>query len=125
MDKALYKGFSSFQYEYNKSFRLTNLAVVKRDLLNHIFTRFGERVGMPQFGTTIPDSLMQQMDMNILESLDAAINFVIEYDPRVALNGQVTMDADFDNHSVRFFAPLYYIELNLNDLFELHLEFDQ
>jgi phage baseplate assembly protein W len=124
MAKVLYKGFSSFQFEYNKSFRLMNKEIVKRDLLNHIFTRLGERVEMPTFGTRIPDMLMEPMDSTSLDIIESDVENVITYDPRVQLNGQITVIADFDNHSVRISAPIYYVELNLNDLLDINLQFD-
>ena len=124
MKRGLYKGFSSFQYEYNKSFKLLDVEIVKRDLLNHIFTRLGERVDLPTFGTRISDMLMEPMDEETLDIIQTDVNTVIDYDPRVELQGDVVMTVDYDNHAVTFQATLYYVELNLSDLFDLHLEFD-
>lgn len=124
MSIVIYKGFSSFQFEYNKSFRLVNKEIVKRDLLNHFFTRLGERVDMPTFGTRIPDMLMEPMDATSLEIIESDTENVINYDPRVELNGQIAVIADFDGHSVQVSAPVYYIELNLNDLLDINLQFD-
>jgi phage baseplate assembly protein W len=55
MNKPIYTGYSSYNYQSSKSFKMTNIDIVEMDLLNHIFTRRGERVMMPTFGTRIPD----------------------------------------------------------------------
>ena len=43
-------------------FKLTDVDLVKRDLLNHFNTRRGERVMNPEFGTIIYDLLMDPQD---------------------------------------------------------------
>ena len=55
MAKGLYRGYSSYEYQNKKTFSVTDVELVKLDLLNHIFTRKGDRVMMPNFGTRIPD----------------------------------------------------------------------
>jgi phage baseplate assembly protein W len=124
MQQGLYKGFSSRQYEYDKSFTMLDVEIVKRDLMNHIFTRLGERVDLPTFGTRIQDMLMEPMDENTLDILLTDVNAVIDYDPRVELQRDVTMTVDYDNHAVSFKALLFYVELNLTDTLDVHLEFD-
>jgi phage baseplate assembly protein W len=124
MKQGLYKGFSSRQFEYNKSFTLLDVEIVKRDLLNHIFTRLGERIDLPNFGTRIQDMLMEPMDDDTLDILMLDVQTVIDYDPRVELQGDVDMAVDYENHMVSFTAQLWYVELDLSDLFDLHLEFD-
>lgn len=123
MTIGLYKGFSSFQFEYNKSFTLLDVAIVKRDLLNHFFTRLGERVMMPQFGIRIPILLMEPLDDNTLDIIYQDTASVIDFDPRVELIGDISVIPDYDNSKVTVSAFLNYIELNLQDQFDINLVF--
>jgi phage baseplate assembly protein W len=120
---GLYKGYSSHQYEYNKSLRLSDIEVVKRDLLNHIFTRFGERVMLPEFGTRIPDLLFEPLDDITITMVESDLRDVFEYDPRVELV-DMAVSVDYDNNSMTVSAILNYLELDLNDIFDLNLQFD-
>ena len=61
---ALYKGFSFKNWQDSKEFVLTDVELVKRDLLNHLYTRRGSRVGHRGFGTTIQDLLFEPFDDN-------------------------------------------------------------
>lgn len=119
---VLYKGISFFQYQYDKSITLTNIELVKRDLLNHIFTRKGDRVKMPTFGTRIPDLLFEQLTDSVLLDIELELEEVFAYDPRVE---QVSLNIlpFYDKNTIYAIADLKYIELNITDRFELNLEF--
>lgn len=119
---AIYKGFSFFRYEYDKSIVVNDIDLVKIDLYNHIFTRKGERIKMPTFGTSIPDLLFEPLDDNTLLTIHTELESVFKYDPRVeVLNIEVV--PFYDLNTVYAFANLRYIELNLTDRFDLKLEF--
>ncbi len=121
--KNLYKGFSTYQYEYNKSLTILDVECVKRDLLNHIFTRRGERVKMAQFGTSIPDLLFEPLDQITINTVNVDLRAVFDFDPRVEL---VSLDVvpNYETHSIVATAILNYIELNLQDRFDLNLQFN-
>lgn len=121
--RGLYRGFSTYQFEATKSFKLRDVELVKMDLLNHIFTRRGERVMMPNFGTMIPEAIFEPLTSDLVTMVTEEIVKVVEYDPRVNLiNIQST--PDFDNSSLTVAVELFYIELNLVDNFELNIEFE-
>lgn len=122
--KNLYKGFSSHQFEYDKSFVVTDVNCVKRDLMNHIFTRLGERLKMTQFGNLIPDMVSEPLDQDTVDTIRNEINTVITFDPRIELVDFITVTPDYDTGSVTVSATLYYIELELQDRFDLALQFD-
>jgi phage baseplate assembly protein W len=124
MKVGLYKGFSSYQFEYNKSFKLLDVELVKRDLMNHIFTRIGERVYMPLWGTRIPDLLFEPLNEDSIGIVENDLTTVFEYDPRVELV-ELNVIPLYDQNAIIATALLNYIELDLQDLFELRLEFDQ
>jgi len=119
----LYRGFSSFEFQKNKNFRLTDIETVKMDLLNHIFTRRGERVNMPTFGTMIPDMVFEPLDEETIDIISDEIEAVIEYDPRVELI-TLTVDPIYDSNALTVAVKIRYIELNMDEVLELQLEFE-
>lgn len=123
MAKNIYKGFSSYQYEYNKGLHLVDVELVKRDLLNHIFTRRGERVKMPLFGTRIPDLLFEPLDNETISIVETDLLTVFNSDPRVQIVGGIIITPNYDENSLTAAAILNYLELNLTDLFDINLEF--
>ena len=120
---ALYKGYSSFEFERIKQFQLTDVELVKMDLLNHIFTRRGTRVMMPTFGTVIPDLLFEPLDEQTTEILEDELRAVFDFDPRVEI---VSFDLDVqeDLHTVTASVQLFYVELDIVDNFELNISFE-
>jgi len=124
MAHRLYIGFSSFEFQANKTFSLSDVELVKMDLLNHIFTRKGERVYMPTFGTSIPDMLFEPLDDETLETIEDELRTVFEYDPRVEVL-EMSIIPSYDNHSVVATARLFYVELQVTDNFEINIQFEQ
>lgn len=124
MRKAIYKGFSFKNYEKNKSFLITDVEVVKTDIKNHIYTRFGERVKMANFGSRIPDMPFEPLDQISLGIIFDDLEEVIRYDPRVKLL-DLQIVPDFDENIVLAYAKLQYIELNFTDTLDIHIEFDR
>lgn len=124
MAKGLYRGFSSYEYEKSKSFKITDVELVKLDLLNHIFTRKGERVMMPTWGTRIPDLAFEPLDEITLDILRNDLIDVIKFDPRVELL-ELQVIPNYDANTVVAAARLLYVELNMTDVLELNIVFDQ
>lgn len=122
---ALYKGFSFKNWQNNKSFVLTDVPLINQDLKNHFFTRLGERRGMASFGTQVQELLFEPMDDDAIVAITEQVRFVIEYDPRVNLRSERDFDVavDYDVGSLYYFIRLYYVELELSDIFDLRLEF--
>ena len=100
--KGLYKGLSSFEFQRKKTFKLRDLELVKMDLLNHIFTKKGERVMMPNFGTLIPEMAFEPLDTETVSLVREEVTRVINYDPRVNL---INMETSPDLLN----SPLYLI----------------
>jgi len=119
---ALYKGFSTFEYDRARNFRMTDVELVKMDLLNHIFTRRGERINMPRFGTQIPDMIGEPLDEDTVGILRDELEAVIEYDPRVEKMSMEVIPMT-QQHVVIIHCLLRYIELDTVDEFSLNLEF--
>lgn len=120
----LYRGFSTFEYEAAGTFRVIDVELVKLDLLNHIFTRRGERVMLPNFGTSVPDLVFEPLDEETIEVLESELTAVFDFDPRVSLVS-LTITPDYDTNTVTAGALLRYIELDMTDLMNLNITFDQ
>ena len=121
--KGLYKGFSSFEFQANKTFKLYDVELVKSDLLNHIFTKRGTRVMMPNFGTRIPEMVFEPLDEETVEIIRDDLITVINFDPRVTLLS-LDVQPDYEQQTVRAAAELLYVELNLVDNIELNIVFE-
>jgi len=81
----LFKGFSTAD-KIRAPFTLVNADLVKRDLLNQLYTKKGERVMRPDYGTIIYDLLMEPNIPEIEELVKEDIERIIDSDPRVELN---------------------------------------
>jgi len=123
---ALYKGFSFKNWQSSKSFTLTDVDLVKRDLLNHIFTRRGDRVGQRGFGTIIQDLLFEPFDDNTTVLISDQIRAVIAFDPRVVLLSEddYQLNADYETGVLQIKANLFFVELDLTNILHINLEFE-
>ena len=85
MRRRLFVGFSTYRspLEKKSGWTLTDLELVKRDLMNHFHTRRGERVMMPEFGCIIWDYLMEPLDDNNREIIVDEVKRIVESDSRV------------------------------------------
>jgi len=120
--KGLYKGYSSFEFQSKKTFKIRDIELVKLDLLNHIFTKRGERVMMSKFGTQIPEMAFEPLDVDTISTVKDEVLRVINYDPRVELI-DIQVSPDYDRNTLYVGAELFYIELGLVDNLELNIEF--
>lgn len=126
MTTAIYTGFSFKNWQRTKSFTLTDVALVKQDLLNHIFTRRGERVGQRGFGTIIQDLMFEPFDDNTVVLASDQVRSVIDFDPRVVLVSEEDYQiyADYNTGVLQINARLFFVELDLTDILHINLEFE-
>lgn len=123
MTTYIYKGFSTKQYQHDKNFVMTDIELVKEDLLNHIFTRKGERVRMANFGTIIPDLVFEPLTDVIVGLVESELRRVFEYDPRVELVDMVVIPLVAEGAIIAL-VDLNYVELREADRLSLRIEFD-
>lgn len=123
MTTGLYRGYSSYEYQAGKTFSVTDVELVKLDLLNHIFTRKGERVMMPNWGTRIPDLPFEPMDQITLSMLEDDLRGVFAFDPRVTLLA-LTITPLYDTNTVIASAKLLYVELNIQGNLDINITFE-
>lgn len=106
----IYRGFSTVG-SFGRSFRLTDVELVKRDLLNHIYTLPGERIGNPGFGTLIPVIAFEAADQATLNLIESELRKVANADPRVELV-DIAVAALPNTNSITAIMDLKYIELD-------------
>jgi phage baseplate assembly protein W len=77
---ARYKGFSTVgRY---KKFRVTDVELVKQDLLNHFAIRRGEKLMNPEFGSIIWNCLYEPITDEIRGIIIDDVTKIVNYDPR-------------------------------------------
>ena len=120
-DPVIYKGFSTANWIKNKSCVLNNIELVKRDLLNHIYTIKGERIMMPNFGTRIPTLVFEPNDEITRSIIATDLTSVFTYDPRVKLISLNVMTLP-DNNAIIALADLLYLEFNVTDVLKIEVK---
>lgn len=119
----LYHGLSFRNFSKNKSIKLYDVDLIKKDLLNHIFTRRGERVKMFTYGTRIPDLVFEQLDDIALTVITEDLNAVVSSEPRVNLV-DLRIVPLYDRNVVIASLVLYYVELDFTDQFDVSIQFE-
>jgi phage baseplate assembly protein W len=109
-----YKGFSTInQY---KKFRLTDLDLIKRDLLNHFSIRKGEKLMNPEFGSIIWNTLFEPLTADVKALIVEDIQRVVRYDPRVRIDNVLVDQFDY---GLQVQLELTFLPDNLSDVLSL------
>ena len=87
-----YRGFNTINQV--KKFKLTDLELVKRDLLNHFSIRKGEKLMQPNFGSIIWNILYEPLTPEIQALITADIKRIVDYDPRLNVDGVLVNELD-------------------------------
>ena len=114
---TIFKGFSTVD-KIRAPYSLFDQELIKRDLLNEFYTRKGERLMKPNFGSIIHDLLMEPEDSITDEEIRDDIERICDKDPRVVVKDILIFTAD---HTVRAEVILKYVQTNNEDI--LFLEF--
>lgn len=102
-----FKGFSTVEKQYG-SFKSYDMELTKRDLLNELYTRKGERLMSPEFGYIVWDVLFDPMTEDIIEAIKQDSLRIIQRDPRLELR-QLDVREDYDNQSITVAMVLNYV----------------
>ena len=108
---TLFKGFSTVD-KIRAPYTLTDAELVKRDLLNHFYTRIGERIMRPSFGSVIWDYLMEPEDPETQEIIKEDIERIVNSDPRVEYLETNILVLD---HTIQAEVKIRYKLLNSED----------
>ena len=85
---------------------LEDKALASRDLLNHFYTRRGERLGEPSFGSILPELIFEQFDQYVIDTADEDVRTIIGLDPRWELKDY---QIDTSEHAMTITVQLTYI----------------
>ena len=94
---AKFIGFSTVS-RTKPPYSLTDIDLVKQDLLNAFNTRRGERAMLPNFGSRVWDILMDPYDSVTENIIKEDVSNIINQDPRVQL---VSTSVTDEGHAVR------------------------
>ncbi len=120
---TLYRGISFRNFSKNKSIKLYDVELIKKGILNNIFTRRGERVKMFMYGTRIPDIIFEPLDDVSLGIIEEDIQMVVSNEPRVTLlNAQII--PRYDQGEVIVNLNLLYLELDFTDQLSVRITFE-
>jgi phage baseplate assembly protein W len=74
------------QVNIGKKYRMTDEALVIRDFVNALNIQQGQKVGQPQYGTTLWSFIFEPNTYDIQNQLEAEIKRVASLDPRIVMN---------------------------------------
>lgn len=114
---AKFRGFSTVD-RIRAPYTLDGRDLVKRDLLNTFYTKKGERVMRPEYGSIIWDILMNPDDTVTEKEIREDVLRIIDGDPRV---DHLKTTIIYMDHTIRLEIDLRYVLLNDSDI--LYLEY--
>lgn len=97
-------GYTSID-QYFGAVVLQDADLAKRDLLNHFYTRKGERLGSPEFGSILPLLVFEQLDESTIFQVEDDIMQIISLDPRWKL---LSKNIDIGENSITCSISLEY-----------------
>lgn len=71
---------------YGKKFRLTDEQLVIQDFVNALNIRKGEKVGKPNYGTTLWDFVFEPNTIDVVNAVQNEVRRVASLDPRLYIN---------------------------------------
>ena len=102
-----YIGYSSVG-QITGSKRLEDVDIAKRDLMNHLQTRKGERVMNPKFGSILPELVFEPLDNRTKNEALQDITDIVNNDPRWKYLEAILNKTD--EHSLEVRVRLEYID---------------
>lgn len=102
-----FKGFSTVNKQWG-NFKLYDIDLAKQDLLNELYTRKGERIMSPDFGSIIWDLLFDPMSDETIQLIQEDMERILTKDPRLELK-QLDVREDFDTQTIIVAIILNYV----------------
>ena len=100
-----FKGYSTVDKTWG-NFKLYDIELAKRDLLNEFYTRKGERVMSPQFGSIVWDLLFDPLTDETIDTIRADCLRIVTKDPRLDL---LNIDIVDNEHTIIVSIILRYV----------------
>jgi phage baseplate assembly protein W len=114
-----YKGFSTVNTT-NENYSLFDFELIKQDIINHFYTRQGERLMNPGFGCVIWDLLYEPLTDETRFLITENVSAIINYDPRVMTDQVIVTPYE---SGIQIECTLTYLTYNIQQ--QLQLRFDQ
>jgi len=114
-----FKGFSTVD-RVRAPYTLTDADLIKQDLLNELYTRKGERVMRPNFGSIVWDLLMDPSTPDLDRRVKEDIERIVGKDPRIEL---LRTQVSVLDHTILAEVDLKF--LPFNDVDKLYLEYNR
>lgn len=112
-----YRGFSTLVP--NKKFRLTDMELIKQDIINHFNIRKGEKLMNPNFGTIIWNVLHEPFTEELKSVITEDIKTIANYDPRVSFDNIIVTEYE---RGLQIVLDLRYLQTNQSNT--MSLQFD-
>jgi phage baseplate assembly protein W len=114
----LFIGYSSVDANIKQT-QWTDLDLIKRDLVNHFYTRKGERVMRPDFGSIIWDLMFEPMTVDVVSQIVDDATSIVQSDNRVQLQDINLVELD---HGIQLQLNLFYAPLNIVEAFSVDFD---
>jgi len=114
----LFVGYSSVDTSIKQT-QYTDLDLIKRDLINHFYTRKGERVMMPTFGSIIWDMIFEPMTPENIAIIVDDSTQIVSQDTRIQLQSINLVEYD---HGLQLQMNISYQPLNIVESFSLDFD---
>lgn len=102
-----FKGFSTVDRTWG-NFKTYDIELAKRDLLNELYTRKGERLMSPEFGYIVWDVLFDPMTEEVIELIRRDTERIVTKDPRLELR-EIDIRENFDQQTITVALVLNYV----------------
>ena len=115
----MYKGFSTISTD-SENFNLYDFHLIQQDLLNHFYTKQGERLMNPSFGCVIWSLIYEPLTPEVKNIITNNVNTIINYDPRITANQVIVTSYET---GIQIECMLTYLPYNVSQA--MQLRFDQ
>lgn len=105
MNMRKFKGFSTVDKTWG-NFTVYDVELAKRDLLNELYTRKGERLMSPNFGSVVWDLLFDPLTEDTVQLIRDDCLRIVTKDPRLELQ---EFNVEEEEHTVRVTILLNYV----------------
>jgi phage baseplate assembly protein W len=119
MAKQKFIGFSTYN-QLQPPFTLTDIDLVKQDILNHFMTRVGERVMRPGYGSMIHELLFNPFDDFTKQEIIDDSERICSSEPRVKF---IDMDVSETDNGIKLAIELQFLPSYTVD--QLYVNFDR
>lgn len=120
----VFKGISTYLYGLSqRKIILEDEELIKRDLLNALFTSKGSVPKNRNFGTSLPTLLMKQMTDELIELVKQEILQVLSNEPRILIRN-IDNKVDYEQKRLDFIIVFEIVTIpNTNVVLDLYLTF--